>query len=296
MKTRIQNTQVSQTKHQSMVVLALLVGSLSQSLGQSPPPMVTLAASDFEADAEGWRGTNDANGAETLTFNTGGAASNSVGYISVSESQGDSDTMFFSAPAKFLGDKRAAYNGLLRFQLKQSATSSLNGAYRFVLLGSSNLVLSLDLGAFPGTSWQVFEVPLNENAGWHVASIDMKQSSNQLATRDDVVTVLRSLTSLWIKAEFSTHNFDRSDLDDVMLLGQPSGATQPSLAAATYAGITINGSVGTSYRIEYRDAFGSASVWQSLADVVLPCSPYLFFDTNSPGSPRRFYRAVLLAP
>jgi hypothetical protein len=33
--------------------------------------------------------------------------------------------------------------------------------------------------------------------------------------------------------------------------------------------------------------------WQELANIVLPVSPYLFFDTNSISAPRRFYRAVL---
>jgi len=242
--------------------------------------LVTLAASDFEVNADGWHGTNTMNGPETLTYNTGGATSNSVGYISVSESQGGSGSMF-------LGDQRAAYNGLLRFSHKQSATSQDWGGGNFVRLGSSNLLLSFSLSATPPTTWQFREIPLNENVGW------LNVTSNRFATQADFVAVLRSLDRLWIRAEFSYQSFDRSDLDDFELLGQPSGPLQPGLVAATFAGITIEGAVGRSYEIQYRTVLDGVESWQHLADVVLPCSPYLFIDETSPTGARRFYRAVL---
>lgn len=272
--------------------LFLLASTLCYSaLGQ---PIVIIAESHFDDTnsldlairSDGWRGINDANGSETRTFNLGGATTNSIGYISVSETVGDGKTLFFAAPAKFLGDKRAAYNGLLRLAHKQDATSQQTGGANFVLLGSSNVLLSFSLRGTPATSWSFHEIPLNENAGW------INVTSNRFATKEDFVTVLKSVTRLWIKAEFSTQNADRSDLDDVELLGQPSGPLQPNLAAATFAGVKIDGAVGASYRIEFRGAFDATNNWQKLADVVLPTSPYLFIDLTSPSASARFYRAV----
>ena len=269
-------------------LLALFASTPGHSLlGQS---LVTIAASNFDDTnirADGWLGKNNLNGAETLTYNTGGATANSVGYISVSETTGDDATMYFAAPAKFLGDKHTAYNGFLRFNFKQSATTNLYGSEDVVLLGSTSLQLSFRLRSVPSTSWGFFEIPLVECVGW------FNVTSHRLATRDDIYTVLKAVTKLWIRAEYSSNNFDRGDLDNVELLGQPTGPTLPTLSIARYAGLTIDGEVGASYRIEYSDALDIATNWLKLADVILPSTPYLFIDQTSPGASSRFYRAVL---
>ena len=267
-------------------LLVLLAGGSGLSVrGQQP---VTLAASHFDNTnrADGWLGTNDANGSETLSYNSGDATSNSIGYISVSETSGDGHSMFLAAPAKFLGDKHAAYNGFLKFQLKQSATQG-GRADHFVILGTSNVLLSFAWEGVPPTNWTFFEVPLNENMGW------FNITSNRFATRVDIINVLTALNRLWILGEYSSHNFDQTDLDEVELLGQPSGPIQPTLAAATYAGITLNAQVGASYRIEYQDTLGGSTNWLKLADIVVPYAPYVFIDQTSPGVSSRFYRAAL---
>jgi hypothetical protein len=251
----------------------------------APPNLITLAASTFETNSDGWLGTNNLHGSESLTTNPS--------YISVSEGTGDGALMYFAAPSKYIGDKRAAYNGVLRFKLKQSATSDLTSGNRFVLLGSTNLVLSFDLVIVPGTTWQVYDIPLNENVGWHKASSDGLTPSDVRATREDLIAALRSLKRLWIRAEYSGNPFDQTDLAEVMLLGQPSGPAQPVLSLSNYFGITVDGQVGRSYSIEYRSAFSSEATWQKLTDVVLSASPYLFIDQTSAGNSQRFYRAVL---
>lgn len=255
---------------------------------------IILAESHFDnpvVGADGWRGTNNLNGSESLQYLAGGSTSNSVGYISVHETAGDSAIMYLVAPPKFLGDKRAAYNGVLSLRFKQSATSSFTGANRYVLLFSTNFLLSFDLTLVPGTAWETYEIPLNENVGWHVASSASPFGpANQLATQADLLGVLRSLNMIWIRAEYSSQNYDRSDLDDVLLLGQPSGALRPTLSLAAYGGTAISGVVGQSYRVEYQDA--PAAAWQKLSDVVLPWSPYLFIDQSSRSASPRVYRAV----
>lgn len=59
-----------------------------------------------------------------------------------------------------------------------------------------------------------------------------------------------------------------------------------------YAGLTIVGQVGGNYEIDYWNDLSSS--YTVLANIVLPSSPYLFIDTNSPNFTKRFYRAVLL--
>jgi len=277
------------TRFVLIAVIALFTSLTTHPLlGQTQ--LVTLASSDFEINGDGWQGTNSASGSESVTYNLGGATSNSVGYLSISESAGDGFTMYFAAPEKFLGDKHTAYHGLLKFNFKQSATSGLGGAADYVLLGTTNLLLSFTLRAVPGTNWKLFEIPLNESVGW------FNVTSNRIATSYDFHVVLKALRKLFIRGEFSSGNYDRSDLDDVLLLGQPSGPLQPILTAASYTGITINGEIGVSYRIEYRDSFSSTNSWRTLTDIILPVGPYLLIDRTSPASSSRMYRTLWLEP
>jgi hypothetical protein len=60
-----------------------------------------------------------------------------------------------------------------------------------------------------------------------------------------------------------------------------------------YAGITLTGTVGQQFRVEYTEALGIAN-WLTLTNLTLPFSPYLVIDPNSPGQAKRFYRAVPL--
>lgn len=66
---------------------------------------------------------------------------------------------------------------------------------------------------------------------------------------------------------------------------------ETELALRMFPGLTISGTLGTSYRIEYRNAVDDQ--WAVLSNVVIDRTPYQFFDVNSNGS-KRFYRAVQL--
>lgn len=69
-----------------------------------------------------------------------------------------------------------------------------------------------------------------------------------------------------------------------------------SINIALYAGLTIQGSIGCQYRIDYTTFLNSnpnLTVWTPLTTVTLTSSPYLFVDTTAV-SGTRFYRAVAL--
>ena len=55
--------------------------------------------------------------------------------------------------------------------------------------------------------------------------------------------------------------------------------------------LTLRGSTGSTYRIEYSVDLSSGS-WMQLTNIALDSSPYYFIDTQAPSPQRRFYRAV----
>ena len=78
------------------------------------------------------------------------------------------------------------------------------------------------------------------------------------------------------------------------LLATNEAFAPPTIFAINlYAGLTITGSVGATNRIDFRTDL-SGTNWTALTNVVLPTSPYLFIDTTSAATARRFYRAVPL--
>lgn len=63
-----------------------------------------------------------------------------------------------------------------------------------------------------------------------------------------------------------------------------------------YAGITIVGTTGDQYRVDYTTSLSEPIQWLLLKNVVLTAPSQLVIDENSPGSSKRFYRAVLIIP
>lgn len=64
---------------------------------------------------------------------------------------------------------------------------------------------------------------------------------------------------------------------------------------ALFPGVQVYGTPGRAYRIDYVDGLTN-TVWTPLTTLVLTNNPTLHVDIVPPGTPRRFYRAVELAP
>lgn len=71
-----------------------------------------------------------------------------------------------------------------------------------------------------------------------------------------------------------------------------SSPSASSLGLSTYAGITINGTAGGVYQIQYTTNLNYG--WQTLTNFMLPYSPYLFFDTSKTVKGQRYYQVVQL--
>ena len=65
----------------------------------------------------------------------------------------------------------------------------------------------------------------------------------------------------------------------------------PRLTAKSYLGLTVEGAVSASYRIEYSPDAG-VPTWTALTTLTLTNSSELYFDVDSASNPHRIYRAV----
>jgi formylglycine-generating enzyme required for sulfatase activity len=78
-----------------------------------------------------------------------------------------------------------------------------------------------------------------------------------------------------------------------------SAQTPVELGIQLYAGLSITGTVGTVYSIDYVTDLAqtnNASAWRCLEFLQLPASPYVWADTSAPATGKRFYRAMVMQP
>ncbi|HRY50584.1 MAG TPA: formylglycine-generating enzyme family protein [Candidatus Paceibacterota bacterium] len=99
-----------------------------------------------------------------------------------------------------------------------------------------------------------------------------------------------------MKRQYSTHVRFLSLLCLAVWGAGPRAAAELDLKL--YAGLTITGTVGTVYSVEYVTDLAqtnNASAWRCLEFLQLPASPYLWADKSAPATGQRFYRAVVFA-
>ena len=70
----------------------------------------------------------------------------------------------------------------------------------------------------------------------------------------------------------------------------PSNPPPANLAISTYPGITISGTPGLTYLIQYSTTLNSN--WSTLTNLSLPYSPYLWIDTSATVAGQRYYRSI----
>jgi len=68
-----------------------------------------------------------------------------------------------------------------------------------------------------------------------------------------------------------------------------------SLQLSVHPSLTIFGTPGRTYRIDYAVETRSPAVWTTITNIALPTTPYVWQDTNAAITDKRFYR-VLLQP
>ena len=110
---------------------------------------------------------------------------------------------------------------------------------------------------------------------YRVEYLDALESSSQWQTLTNFVLPLSPY--VWI-------DYETRDL--------PMRFFRPSAKIARYAGLTIDGTAGRTYRVEYANSLEPSSEWLTLTNIVLPLSPYIWIDYETPVLPNRSYRAL----
>ena len=80
-------------------------------------------------------------------------------------------------------------------------------------------------------------------------------------------------------------------VDDISF-ADTGAATPSAIGIGTYAGVEIRGSIGATYRVEWRHDMGQNENWTHIATVVLSSSPYIIYHRESNGKERGFYRVL----
>lgn len=206
-----------QLRTKALIICAFLgLSHLSVRLAyaQQPQP-VPLAVSTFDADAEGWTVTGDAQGGSP-TPNWVPSGGNPGGYVSATDDE-NGDRWYWQAPAKFLGNISDAYGYTLRFDLRQSAPTQQRDAPDVVLKGPGG-TFYFDTPNNPGTTWTSYAVVLSETSGW-------TKSDGSIPTQAEMKALLSDVNTLRIRGEYRSGP-DTGDLDNVILDGVKTPVAQ----------------------------------------------------------------------
>lgn len=172
------------------------------------PQLQATIQSTFDTDRDGWTVSGDAQNGTGIPDHrmTGG---NPGGYISADD-DGSGQAWFWQAPAKFMGNQSAAYNGTLTFDSKQDPNGGNQFDYHELVLSGNGITLLFNTLNHPGRDWTHFDVSLNESAGW------LKQENNQPPTAVEMQKTLAAVENLAIRGEYSDW-YDTGGLDNVAI-------------------------------------------------------------------------------
>jgi hypothetical protein len=190
-----------------------------------------LAESNFSTGSDGWTAAPKSAEWDSTT-----------GTMSVSAMTLFFETNVWVAPAKFLGNKSAAYNGKFQFDQRTSTPPDWEGQ---VLLSGAAFTIIHPV-APPSTNFSTRSVNLYPEGWTHLASgLSVRQS--------EFLAILSRLDRLEIRAEFVRHNIEGTALDNVRLLG-PQTVCEPILRAD---------STSTGLKLEWPDNAPEFSLYRS---------------------------------
>ena len=179
-----------------------------------------IASSTFDSDDEGWTVydiyLDDYWNGTTYIPDYIASGGNPGGYIS--EDDPYTNSFFFSAPAKFLGNVEIAYHGCLSFDWYAIGWEGgpILDATKDVILIGAGMVIYIDTPPAEET-WSTQIVVLGVEAGWLRWDGD-HATTDPPATEDDMRSVLASLDYLLIRGDHVKSGPDTGRLDNVILV------------------------------------------------------------------------------
>jgi len=169
--------------------------------------------STFDTDADGWTFLNSTT---TLIPNHSTTGGNPAGFISVTYSANVSPiTQSWIAPVKFRGNHLVRSLGMnLSFDLQQSLAGTNSNVNGDVRIESTSFTLVFSLPTKPATApaWSSYSLKLDETQGWRINS-----TSGAFATRAQIKSVLKNITSIEIRGTYVTNASYISAIDNVVL-------------------------------------------------------------------------------
>lgn len=221
---------------------------------------------------------------------------------------GGSDLVFYSTDGlvwQYLSElpmSFAAYNGIAYGNNVYVATTLIYGGYiggfgyyyNALINTSSNLVnwnvTCTNLGSYSGSTSATIPIAFGArefltsfSSGGAFSSFDGSTWSS-IPYFDFITMAFGQGTFVACSGYFDGGIYQSSIVTNVM------NPTPANLAISTFAGITINGTAGLTYQIQYTTNLTSS--WTAITNFALPYSPYLWIDTSTTVTGQRFYRSV----
>jgi len=185
-------------------VLALLAAAAPAAVAQT---------STFDSDAEGWSYFSDAR-----DFAWSATLGNPPGAI-VAVDVAAGDIWFFSASPAYLGDRSAAYGGVLSWEIlgiTGNQTTAASGADVILAGGGQMIGVETTLQPVRG-AWRSMEITLDTATSWRFVTSPADGTLSGTPVGEAVIrAVLADLTGLYIRGEY-THGADSAALDNVVL-------------------------------------------------------------------------------
>lgn len=195
-------------KHRTVVALTSLT------LGVLP---ATAALSNFDTSAEGWLIADlPGNRVYTPTLGTFSPVHRPAGYISHTDATNNS--IFFSAPASYLGNQSSALGTDLSFDLRTTHDSWVIDTVA-VLRGANGVILVAPFALPTINVWTSYSIPVV------ASSFRIDSPIGVVASESDLQGVLADLELLAINAEFGNGLIETTDLDNVRfgVIPEPAG-------------------------------------------------------------------------
>lgn len=187
----------------------------------------------FNGGSNGWRAVDVVYGSPYASVGnvfdlsfiaTGGSPG---GYISVKDPNNDS--LFFQAPAAFLGNLSAYQGGSLGFDTFYTPHDNPWLGDPDVILSNGSTTLLYQKGTNPGGTWTHIGVTLAPGTGWTVGGL-----GGRAATDSDFASVLGGVTILRIRGDYALEPVETTGLDNVTLSPVP----EPEIWATLVVGLT----------------------------------------------------------
>jgi len=181
--------------------------------------------STFDTTLEGWVPSGDVQSYTWL--GTGGNPNGYAYWVDLANGQ----ETYWVAPAQFLGNDSRFYGGTLSYDVIDTGNNDTGEPD--VILTGGGLTIEVQVGQ-SGTSWTHLSVALDTTAPWHINTL-----GGALATSAQIQTVLGSLTSMQIRAEY-VNGPESGGLDNVAMTVTGAGSVAWNLftspTSPTYLG------------------------------------------------------------